>query len=86
MLGLPTSTIWPRRPFSPISTLPLFGQSVHTSWRFSLAGLYPSPAMANHSLSHPFDMEEIAAALFAMDMDSSPGALTWLSTVLSGLT
>jgi hypothetical protein len=49
------------------------GSSVNTSWSFSLTDLYPSPSIPGHLISSPFSRDEIRAALFAMDRNSSPG-------------
>jgi len=51
----------------------LLGSSPHTSWRFSLSELHPHLDVAGLDLSAPFTMDEITAALFSMDMHSSPG-------------
>ncbi|KAF8670729.1 hypothetical protein HU200_050394 [Digitaria exilis] len=43
-----------------------------THWNFDLRDLYPTLSVANANLS-PFDQDEITQALFAMDMNASPG-------------
>lgn len=53
--------------------LDLLGSAAHTSWSFSLAALYPNASIPGHLVSVPFMPDEIRAALFAMDMNSSPG-------------
>ncbi|CAN6228896.1 unnamed protein product [Urochloa humidicola] len=51
----------------------LLGTQQEVEWRFSLAELYPTQAVAGSDLSRPFSLSEITQALFAMDMNASPG-------------
>jgi len=51
----------------------LLGTSRDISWSFSLQDLYPQLTVSGLPLSAPFTIDEIATALFAMDMHASPG-------------
>jgi hypothetical protein len=51
----------------------LLGSPVETDWKFNLSDLYPSLSVAHLPLSDPFTADEISEALFAMDMNASPG-------------
>lgn len=51
----------------------LLGTSVETELKFSISELYPSLTVAHLPLSDPFTVEEVSNALFAMDLNSSPG-------------
>jgi hypothetical protein len=51
----------------------LLGTQQSVAWHFNLTDLYPSMDVASLNLSRPFSMEEISSALFAMDMNASPG-------------
>lgn len=44
-----------------------------TDWGFNLADLYSHQSVASMDFSAPFTCEEISSALFAMDMNASPG-------------
>ncbi|KAF8762519.1 hypothetical protein HU200_009494 [Digitaria exilis] len=44
-----------------------------TEWTFDLGDLYPNFCVAADELSAPFCSDEISEALFAMDMNASPG-------------
>ncbi|KAF8733580.1 hypothetical protein HU200_014885 [Digitaria exilis] len=51
----------------------LLGFQPDTECSFDLQELYPHLDVPGHELSTPFDPDEISNALFAMDMNASPG-------------
>lgn len=49
------------------------GQLVQNTWDFLLSDLYTSASIHSDGLTAPFTMAEITEAIFAMDVNSSPG-------------
>lgn len=51
----------------------LLGTATATQWNFDLDAMYPNRGVRGADLSGPFSDEEVSVALFAMDMNASPG-------------
>lgn len=51
----------------------LLGQTHTLTWGFTLTDLYPSFTVNDAALCAPFTLDELSAALFAMNVNSSPG-------------